>query len=424
MSEYIKITFLGDLMCLKEQLSASQEKYQKYSFDEIFDGVANLLQRSDYVAGTLETPVAGEERGYTSTQTVFNTPEEFLDSLKKAGLHFLSTANNHCLDKGIDGLRATLDNIKQRGLDTAGTYKTKEESDQIFVREIGGLKVAFLCFTYGTNSEATGIFLAETDTWMVDLLKRQATATVSESGRESCLQQLKKHLPSPVRRLLSRVLHILGVSFPVGPQYIVDNVPSSEIENPDHNSCLLRLAEKIRNAKSRADIVIVMPHMGGQFNPEPGPYAKYIMEKLIALNVDAVVAGHPHTPHICKRYPNGAVGAFSLGNFCFTPGVGWFVPNALAEYGIVLNLYFDKALKRATKATFSVVKSVVDVQGYSKTVVVHDLLNSETPARVRDLILAENEAIVNRVRGTTGVVAALPEYELWSQLKDLGRICA
>jgi poly-gamma-glutamate synthesis protein (capsule biosynthesis protein) len=411
MSDDIKITFVGDLVCLKEQSVACLRKYQRYNYDEIFEGVLNLFRSSDFVAGNLETPVAGELAGYTSTATLFNTPDEFLDSVKRAGFTFLSTANNHCLDKGVDGLKHTLDQLRQRGFDTSGTYKTKRESDQIFVREINGMRFAFLCFTYGTNSDATGIYLDDADTWMVDLLRRQERKTGVEAKTNPRFLRLRRHIPSPVKRVLRRLLSIGKSPSCLGPQSIMDNVMPSEIGRPEHEPYLMRLAQKIRNAKSEADIVIVMPHMGGQFNPAPGPYTKYIMKTLVTLGVDVVVAGHAHTSHLCQCFPNGVIGAYSLGNFCFTPEVGYFVPNTLAEYGIVLNIFFDRTHKKMTNVTFSVIKSIVDQHGYSRCVSVPDLLDNKMSDEMRNVLIADNEAVVNRFNGSKGPVEVSLEYD-------------
>ena len=411
MSDLIKIIFVGDIMCLHEQSAAALKKYGKYNYDEIFDKVAGLFHGSDYVVGNLETPVAGEGLGYTSTDMVFNTPGDFLDGLKGAGFTFLSTANNHCLDSGVEGLRNTIDNLKLRGFDSSGTYKTKEESDRIFVKEISGVKFAFLCFTYGTNSDATKIYLDETEVWMVDLLKKQDRAPDVVVSPLSLIQRLKGSIPAPVKRLLRKCLFMPAPKYcPVQP-YIIDNVLSSEIGKSEHEPYLNRLAEKIKMAKSIADIVIVMPHMGGQFNPEPGPYTVHVMEEIVRSGVDLVVGGHAHTPHVCKCFPNGVIGAYSLGNFCFTPGVGWFFHNALAEYGIVLNTFFDQAQKKLKKVTFSVTKSVVDEHGYSRCVSIHELINGEMPDEMRKSIISENETVVNRFRGTHGSVDVELEYE-------------
>jgi poly-gamma-glutamate synthesis protein (capsule biosynthesis protein) len=93
-----KITFIGDLMCLKEQNEMIIKKYKQYYYDDVFKLVKRFFEESDYVVGNLETPVAGSEMKYTYQPMSFNAPEAFLHAIKSAGVHFVSMANNHCLD--------------------------------------------------------------------------------------------------------------------------------------------------------------------------------------------------------------------------------------------------------------------------------------------------------------------------------------
>lgn len=93
-------------MALLPQNNASLDKKTGiYNYDRIFEKVAYVLKDSDYVVGNLETPIAGEELEYTKEPTVFNTPLAFAQSIKKAGFDFVSIANNHCLDRGVIGLK-------------------------------------------------------------------------------------------------------------------------------------------------------------------------------------------------------------------------------------------------------------------------------------------------------------------------------
>ena len=118
------------------------------NYDVLFERVADILRDTDYLVGNLETSVAGEELGgYTCEWYKFNTPTEYLASLKKCGFHLLSMATNHCLDRGEEGLLRTLDNVRGYGFETVGTYKTLEERDTPFVKELGGIRIAFVNYT-------------------------------------------------------------------------------------------------------------------------------------------------------------------------------------------------------------------------------------------------------------------------------------
>ena len=58
------------------------------------------------------------------------------------------------LDRGYDGMVRTLDVLDNLGLAHVGTYRSAEEraaQNGVHVADVGGIKVAFLSYTYGTN---------------------------------------------------------------------------------------------------------------------------------------------------------------------------------------------------------------------------------------------------------------------------------
>lgn len=366
MSELIKISFCGDIMCLKEQNTAvaGAEDVQK-AYDSIFDCVKPLLSESDYVVGNLETPICDSD--FSSESICFNTPIEFLRACKYAGFDFLTTANNHCLDRGINGIDQTIDNMDKLGLSHTGTYSTIDKSQGISVIDINGLKVAFIAATFGTNSEVNGIILPEDELWRVDLLKKQnkpARARFNPGGNE-------------------------------GKKIIYDNVSSAAITNSVNHRYLERLFDKIAKAKEIADIVIVMPHIGGQYNSVPGSYTRYIVSEIANREPSLIVAGHPHVP-LRLEIVNNIYSAYSLGNFTFTPGVGYFIPNVLAECGIIFHSYWDIEAANLEKISFSIVKNVIGSDGISRVVPVNQLYQQLQSTIDKERLFCEAEAIAER----------------------------
>ena len=99
----VKISFIGDIMCELPLLKASKNK-NGYNFDKVFANVTDIFKESDYIVGNLETICAGEELELTKHLFSFNTPESFISSIKKSGIDMVTTATNHSLDRGIEGL--------------------------------------------------------------------------------------------------------------------------------------------------------------------------------------------------------------------------------------------------------------------------------------------------------------------------------
>ena len=67
------------------------------------------------------------------------------------GFDVLSTANNHSLDKGFSGLTRTIEVLDENGISHMGTYTSEESRNEILVKDVNGIKIAFLAYTYGTN---------------------------------------------------------------------------------------------------------------------------------------------------------------------------------------------------------------------------------------------------------------------------------
>ncbi|RYD01942.1 hypothetical protein N752_27865 [Desulforamulus aquiferis] len=122
----------------------------QYDFKPIFSEVAEHLNSADLTIVNLETRLAGKEFGY-SGYPLFNTPEALAKDLKDLGVDIVATANNHSLDMGWKGLVNTLDNLESANLCHMGTYRTLEEAQEVFVREVKGCKIGILNYAENTN---------------------------------------------------------------------------------------------------------------------------------------------------------------------------------------------------------------------------------------------------------------------------------
>ena len=94
----------------------------------------------------------------------------FAESMKEAGIDFVTTATNHALDRGINGLTRTLDILDQVHIDHVGTYRSENERNSIYVRRFGDIKVAFLNYTYGTNTYESPYYIPDSEYYRLNLL--------------------------------------------------------------------------------------------------------------------------------------------------------------------------------------------------------------------------------------------------------------
>lgn len=145
----IWITSVGDLMCHEAQLKDAYSD-GSYNFTKVFEFIEPYLSRADLTIGNIETVLGGSEKRFTG-YPMFNSPDEYAVALKESGFDVLTTTNNHCLDRSFSGLERTIEILDKNELRHTGTFKTEEESRQVLITEVKGIKLAILAYTYGTN---------------------------------------------------------------------------------------------------------------------------------------------------------------------------------------------------------------------------------------------------------------------------------
>jgi poly-gamma-glutamate capsule biosynthesis protein CapA/YwtB (metallophosphatase superfamily) len=153
----IKIAAVGDILMWQKQIaSAKLPPKNRYSFTSMFKEVAPYLRNADLTIGNLETTLSGREANYQkrhprTNYPMFNCPDELAAALKKVGFHVLTTANNHCMDRGSKGLVRTLEILDRHGLKHTGTYRSQAASQQFLIKNVRGIRIGILSYTYGTN---------------------------------------------------------------------------------------------------------------------------------------------------------------------------------------------------------------------------------------------------------------------------------
>lgn len=206
-----------------------------YDYRHILKEAKPLISSADYAVANLETTFAGGPpySGYPN----FNSPDELANGLLDAGFDLLLTANNHCMDKGFSGLCRTLDVLDQVGIAHVGTSRTEEEAQSnIVVADVGGISVAFIGYTYGTN----GIPLSKKAPFSVNLFNTDYLTSLSTLDEKSLLAALDQ----------------------------------AKALNPD--------------------LIAVMIHWGIEYKTKQNAYQERIAQFLFDHGADIVLGGHPH----------------------------------------------------------------------------------------------------------------------------------
>lgn len=134
---------------LSQIMSGYDAASDTYDFRSMFEDVKPILSAADLSLANFETTTAGPSREYTG-YPMFNAPDEVIDAIQYAGIDVLTTVNNHSLDTGSEGLKRTVQIMREKGLPTVGTYDEKPDS-RVLMKDVKGVNIAILAYTESTN---------------------------------------------------------------------------------------------------------------------------------------------------------------------------------------------------------------------------------------------------------------------------------
>lgn len=149
-----------------------------HDFVPMLAGVKPVVSAADVAICHMETvygPDGGPFTGYPS----FASPPEIAGALKATGYDSCSTASNHTLDAGADGISRTLGALDKAGVKHAGSARSAEEDTRPALLDAGGAKVAQLAYTYDTNGKP----LPDGQPWAVDLIDEEKIIADSRAAR-------------------------------------------------------------------------------------------------------------------------------------------------------------------------------------------------------------------------------------------------
>ncbi|MES4887882.1 CapA family protein [Streptomyces sp. NPDC096012] len=121
-----------------------------FDFRPMLAGAGQVVSKADLALCHMET-VYGADGDY-SGYPKFKSPPQIAQALAAAGYDGCSTASDHSLDDGTDGIRRTLDAMDQAGLKHAGTARSEAEAHAVTLHRAGSAKVAHLAYTFGTDA--------------------------------------------------------------------------------------------------------------------------------------------------------------------------------------------------------------------------------------------------------------------------------
>ena len=142
----VKILAMGD-MIFHQPIVKNYRSNDSYDFTPIFNNISSDINEADLAIANFEGSVNSNRK--LSGFPLFNFPKETIYSLKNSGFDLLSTANNHALDTGLDGIAETISHINESGMKNFGTLA--EDCDKGIIVEKNGIKIGLISFTDTLN---------------------------------------------------------------------------------------------------------------------------------------------------------------------------------------------------------------------------------------------------------------------------------
>lgn len=267
--------FVGDILMMETQIKTAKTD-SGYDFTRSFAPMQTLFESVDLMYGNFEGAFAGEDAGYSKPRATqeppselnpsptippyqsFNAPDALAYNLKTLGFDVLTTANNHCLDRGYDGLCRTTEAIREAGLFQTGTFSSEQARQEPLVIDVNGFKIGIVAATESVNSK--------------DSLLKGDTRSFAVARLNDKEERVKS----------------------------------------DIAAC----------HKEGAEFIIVCAHWGDEFENYPNSRQKRTANKLIQWGADAIIGSHPHVVQpieyveVERESKNvKALVVWSLGNF-------------------------------------------------------------------------------------------------------------
>lgn len=273
----VSVTVAGDLNVTTDTVNAGLTPYG-YDYSLVFQDVAPLLSNADVTVMNFEGNLFGIPYGQDNA----SAPKELLEEMANIGVDMVQMANSYSIRNGLLGLESTLTGIRAAGMEPLGAYATNaefKESQGFTIRDINGVRLAFVAFTKGMDN--LGL----------------------PAGSENCV-------------------NVLYEDYATTYQTVARDKINSILKN-------VRAAEP--------DYIIALLHWGSEYNDEYSGSQEEIREVLFAGGVDAIVGTHSHRVQAVDfDRENGRFTAYSLGDF-FSD-----TTEAGTNYSIVLNLQITR----------------------------------------------------------------------------------
>ena len=162
----ISIVVFGENFVHDSVKDSGKQSDGTYNYDFLFDNLKMYASEADIAAIYQTTIIGGNDLGVKGYPN-FNTPEEMISAIEKAGINVALLASNHTNDLGTAAIKNSISLWKSNSnVLPIGVNNTIEDAENIPVMEVKGVKVALLNYTAGMNKSIE----SQDDKYMVNYL--------------------------------------------------------------------------------------------------------------------------------------------------------------------------------------------------------------------------------------------------------------
>ena len=180
----VRVVANGDILCHDALYYTAKKGDESYDFNQFFEYVKPWIEEADLAIGDFEGTISDKHplAGYP----LFNTPNEIADTIKDLGYDVVDLAHNHILDSGLYGVEYTAKAFKDRGLDVVGVHVDKKCSeDRVLIKEVNGIKIAILAYSYGYNGMDANLTREERNNYLADLDEEKMKEEIQRAEKEA-----------------------------------------------------------------------------------------------------------------------------------------------------------------------------------------------------------------------------------------------
>lgn len=305
----IHLLAVGDNLFHTGVINGGLQADGSYNYDFEFDGIKEFLELADIKIINQETPLGGNERGFSS-YPVFNTPTQVGDAIANANFNVVLGATNHATDQGISGLYNFYNYF-------ATNYP------QILVCGIHGENIQSKLPHTVTGEEGVNIVVEEPGT-ASDITPEELAISVAVDNNINYARIGLLDIQGVTFAILNYTYGNNTEIYPSSSEGHLDSLCSWDPNTRyyDFNSLNPQVLEDIKLAETIADVTIVCPHWGVEYQTSPSSNQISWAKQMIECGADVIIGTHPHVVQpmewVTADNGNEAVVYYSLGNYAST----------------------------------------------------------------------------------------------------------